>query len=719
MNRLFRELRRREVFRTAGLYIGVCWILIEVASVVLPTFDAPEWVMRAIIIVAIVGLPVCVVLAWVYDLTDRGISVQADPTDTIIPPVGSRKMDFLVIGVLSIALILSVYMNIAGGPQEVVAREPLSVLIADFDNQTGDEVFDGSLERALQIGIEAAPFITSYSRRAALRLVKKLLPEVTALDQEGARLVSVREGIRFVLDGAIELDGDGYKITVRAIDGSNGEEFAVSYVEAPSKAEVLSAVGTISGELRKQLGDDNVQIGDAGAIETFTAASIEAAHSYTVAQDLAVNQGKHEQALVAYAQAVELDPNFGRAYSGWALSLSILGRDEEAAELWEKALSRMETMTAREKWRTLGLYYMVVTGNYEKAIESYTQLVEQYPADDAGRNNLAIAYFSTLNFDGALEQGRMVLDIYPARSILRSNYSLYAMYAGDFATADGEARTTLEQDPTRYVSWLPIAMSALAADDAAAAQYAYGQMTTASQRGESVSTLGLADVAMYIGDFAAAETLLESGIQFDSTVNNQRLMATKRVALAAAQSMLGDADAAIESIELALATGGLARQVPAALELLRLGNNSAAMEIAENLQSKLQPQSRAYGLMIEGLVKLADDENVGAIDALREALDFADLWLVRFHLGQAYLGAGYTAEAMDEFETCNRRRGEATALFLDDLPTWRYMATLPYWLGRSQLELGMRDAGAENLRAFVVLRPNGGEMAEEAEALLH
>ncbi len=146
MSRFFRELRRREVFRTAGLYVGVCWILIEVASVILPTFDAPAWVMRAIIIVTVVGFPVCLVLAWVYDVGDHGIAVQADPTDTIIPPVGSRKMDFLVIGVLSVALILSLYMNVTGGPEEVVEREPLSVLIADFDNRTGDEVFDGSLE---------------------------------------------------------------------------------------------------------------------------------------------------------------------------------------------------------------------------------------------------------------------------------------------------------------------------------------------------------------------------------------------------------------------------------------------------------------------------------------------------------------------------------------------------------------------------------------------
>ena len=92
MNRFIRELRRREVFRTAGLYVGVCWILIEVASVVLPTFDAPEWLMRAIIIVAIVGFPVMLVLAWVYDVTEHGVQLQADPTDTIV--VLETRQDF-------------------------------------------------------------------------------------------------------------------------------------------------------------------------------------------------------------------------------------------------------------------------------------------------------------------------------------------------------------------------------------------------------------------------------------------------------------------------------------------------------------------------------------------------------------------------------------------------------------------------------------------------
>ncbi len=86
LNKFIRELRRREVFRTAGLYVGIGWLLVEVASVVLPAFDAPEWVLRAMIIVMVVGFPVALVLAWIYDFTEHGIVVQGDPTDTVVPP---------------------------------------------------------------------------------------------------------------------------------------------------------------------------------------------------------------------------------------------------------------------------------------------------------------------------------------------------------------------------------------------------------------------------------------------------------------------------------------------------------------------------------------------------------------------------------------------------------------------------------------------------------
>ncbi len=92
----------------------------------------------------------------------------------------------------------------------------------------------------------------------------------------------------------------------------------------------------------------------------------------------------------------------------------------------------MESMTERERFRTQGLYFMVVSQNYRKAIENFEALVENYPADGAGHNNLAVSYFSILDFERAMEEGHRVLEIYPNSVFYRLNAALYSMYAGDF-----------------------------------------------------------------------------------------------------------------------------------------------------------------------------------------------------------------------------------------------------------------------------------------------
>ena len=106
--------------------------------------------------------------------------------------------------------------------------------------------------------------------------------------------------------------------------------------------------------------------------------------------------------------------------------------------------------------------------------------------------------------------------------------------------------------------------------------------------------------------------------------------------------------------------------------------------------------------------------HVDALDKLRSAVELSDSWLVRFQMGRAYFASGSFAEALDEFNICQNRRGEASAIFLDDLPTWRYLATLPYWQGRSQQELGMTSAATESYQAFIDLRPDADPLAADA-----
>ena len=687
MQRLIRELRRREVFRTAGLYVGIAWIAIEGASVLLPAFEAPDWVLRALIIAAIIGFPITIVLAWIYDVTDKGIEVQGDATDTVVVPFGGRKMDFIVIGMLTVALIFSVYMNVTSGPDVVESQEPVSVLIADFVNDTGDQLFDGTLEQALQIGIESAPFVTGYRRDAALKLASSL-SSVTALDESAARLVAVREGIKLVMAGSIVEDNGRYTLYVRALDPKGGEVLTSAEVDAKDKLDVLAAVGELSGDLREELGDDSLDREKLRISETFTAKSLEAAQAYSKAQSLQYN-GKYEESVEFYRQAIEEDEHFGRAFSGLALSLGSLGRDDEADATWKLALQNLGSMTERERLRTLGLYYSRVTRNREKAIESYTALVGKYPADDAAHNGLAIQHFYSLNFDAALEAGGKLLEIYPGSVMGRSNYALYAMYASDFDTAVAEAEKVRELDPDYFKAWLPVAMKALADADTAAALQAYDKMAGLGSRGASTASLGRADVALFEQRYDDAKALLADGIAADEASGSRYYAATKYMALAEAELATGDVAAALQAVSQGLELSSRdAQNIPAALTYIAAGELDRAREIAAALGSQLQPTSRAYGMMIESLVLLEEGEQVLAIDKLTAALNLADLWLVRYYRGRAYLAAGFATEAMDEFSAVTARNGEATAVFLDDLPTYRYMADVSEWLGRAQDGLG-------------------------------
>ena len=688
MQRLIRELRRREVFRTAGLYVGIVWIAIEGASVLLPAFDAPDWILRALIIAAVIGFPITIVLAWIYDVTDKGIEVEGEPTDTVVVAFGGRRMDFIVIGILSVALIFSIYMNVTSGPGEVESREPVSVLIADFVNETGDELFDGTLEQALQIGIESAPFVTGYRRDAALKLATSLGP-VSSLDEAAARLVAVREGVKLVMAGSIVEDNGRYTLYVRAVDPKGGEVFASAEVDAKDKLDVLAAVGELSGDLREALGDNSLDREKLRISETFTAKSLEAAKAYSTAQSLQI-KGRYEESVEFYRQAIAEDEHFGRAYSGLALSLGSLGRDDEADATWKVALQNLGSMTERERLRTLGLYYSRVTRNREKAIESYSALIEKYPADDAAHNGLAIQYFYTLNFDKALEAGGKLLEIYPASVMGRSNYSLYAMYASDFDTAVAEAEKVRELDPDYFKAWLPVAMKALADGDAAAALRAYDQMADIGGRGASTANLGRADVALFQGRHDDAKSILLKGIAADEAAGSRYYAATQYMALAESELAAGNIPAALRAVTQGLELSSRdAQTVPAALTYIAAGEFDRAREISAALGAQLQPTSRAYGMLIDGLLLSGQGEQVLAIDKLTAALNLADLWLVRYYRGRAYLDAGFAAEAMDEFTACQDRKGEATAIFLDDLPTYRYMADLPEWLGRAREGLGL------------------------------
>jgi serine/threonine protein kinase/tetratricopeptide (TPR) repeat protein len=600
-------------------------------------------------------------------------------------------------------------------PPPLAARAAMPILIVDFENRAGDTVFDGALEQPLSIAMEGAPFITAFPRRDAAERVKTLKLG-TALNADSGRLFALSEGIPIILAGTIDRSGSGYRVEVKTFEADKPQPISVAQANAPDKAQVLAAVAKVAESVREALGDTTPP--STQQAETFTAASLEAVRAYTEAQDLSTAQ-KDAEAAEKYREALRYDPEFGRAYSGLGASLLRLGNRKEAEENWNKALQRSDRMTEREKLRTYGGYYIGIARNYDKAIQAYKELVEKYPADSAGYNNLAVTSFSMLDFAKALEYGREAIKIYPRTFKFRSNYALYAMYAGDFKTGSETAELLIKEDPKVDVPYLPVAMEAIASGDLARARTIYQQVTQAGPPGVSLSAIGLADIAMYQGRYDEALSILPPAAQRDKDEKNIVGATAKLMALAEAHAARGnDAGSRTAIAEARALSTEDSVLVPAARLAIAAGQLADARKIAAELEQSRPAQSRAYGRMIEAEIAMASRQYQDAIDKLNAAQKLADLWLVRFDLGRAYFERGDFPEAVSEFEKCQTRRGEATSVFLEDLPTFHYYASLPYWLGRAR-ESSKLDARPQ-YEEFLRIRKDaaGDPMVKEVQARL-
>ncbi|MEL7185752.1 MAG: tetratricopeptide repeat protein [Pseudomonadota bacterium] len=685
MKRFIKELRRREVFRTAGLYVGICWILIEVGSVLLPTFDAPEWVFRGAIVVAICGFPVMLVMAWFFDVSEQGISFQGDPTDTVVEQLGAHKSDFVVIGVLVVALIVSLSLNVRNEAPVEVKLEPIPVLVSAFQNTTAEPLFDIVLEEALAVGLEVAP-------------------NITVVDKSGA----LQAGAKLKLAGSLQPSGNGYRITLEGVDISVGEVAFTIDEKADSRDAVLQAIGELAAKARKKLGG-SAPIEETQT-ESFMAASLEAASAYAAGRQFE-RAGELDEAAKSYEQATVADPNLGRAFASLALVERTLGRTDAAAAHWATALTLMDTMTERERLRALG--------RYDNAVATWTEFVEKYPSDIGARDSYAWAAFQQSDFATAVAETREVLETLPKSHLHRAKLALYAMYNSDWQTAADESAKVIAANPEYGVAYLPVAMAALAEGRVDAAREAYRQMaaTSETEHGASVAELGLADIDLYFGEVDEAQERLRAGIDADIESGNDRMAALKYIALAESYADQQNSSAATRAATNAMQLAdSVAVQVPAAMIYAEAGDITSAGAIADALLAQPNEHSRAFGQMLMGLILQSEGTRTAEALAMRDAIGTADLWLIRYQAGKAYLRAGHYLEALDELTTLKERRGEAASAFLDNMPTYRFMAEVPYWTGRVQEELNLRSAARASYEQYVALRSQGGALAQDASA---
>jgi serine/threonine protein kinase/tetratricopeptide (TPR) repeat protein len=631
-------------------------------------------------------------------------------------PLFPRRAIAIGGAVLGIALAVFVIDRLLRKPAPPIASaaaRTVSVLIADTANSTGDPIFDGVLEKLLTITLSGSPNISVYDSKQARQEALQLKPSADGhIDTELAQLISRRQGIDTFIGLSIDKTAVGYLVKASAWDSAKARRVGEVDQTIKEKADILRIADVLSAKLQADLGAIPPDSKEALVKETFTTSSLEAMHAYARAQELD-DLGRPDEAIQALQQALDYDPDFGRAYA--ILAVVYLNRQQydEARGYIQEALKRIDQMTDREKYRTRGINAFI-SRNFKKVVEEYSALLAEYPGDYVAHANLALAYFYTRNMAKALEEERLDIAHNPRSATSHFNMSWYALAAGDFAVAEEEARAVWDLEPDHEDAHITFALSQLVRGRVEQAAEAYRKLGTMGSYGVSAAANGLADLAVYEGRLKDAAAVLEAGIASDLQEKWSYDAAAKSMMLARVRFEQGDAAQAVQLAKRALGISKNNEVLFCAANLfVETGDLERAGELAEELSRKIESEPQVYGKLIEGQVALAKGDKSGAIRILHEGQDLIDTWIGRFILGSAYLAAEAYPEAHSEFELCLKRRGEAVSVFLNDLPSYRYFPPVHYYLGRALQGLGSA-AAADSYRTFLKIK----DKADPGEALV-
>ncbi len=287
-----------------------------------------------------------------------------------------------------------------------------TVVLTDFANSTGDAVFDDTLKTALNVSLRQSPFLNLLSESQVAKTLQHMtLPAGTKLTPEISREVCLRAGSKAYIAGSIGSLGSEYVLGLKAINCQNGDTLAQEQISAPRREKVLEALGTAATRLRGGLGESlaTVQKFDV-PLEEATTSSLEALKAYSLGLK-ASNEKGAAPALLYDQRAIALDPSFAMAYLAVGVDYTGEAETGRAAEYFKKAFELRHNTSERERLRIEAEYYSGVTGELDKAAQTYREEIENYPRRGGAYNNLGNMYAALGQYQKAeemLHQSRLV-----------------------------------------------------------------------------------------------------------------------------------------------------------------------------------------------------------------------------------------------------------------------------------------------------------------------
>jgi len=331
MTSLIAELRRRNVLRVAATYAVIAWIIIEAGSVLLPTFGASESAFQIYVVVVVAGFLVSLVMAWVFEVTPEGVKLEknVDRSESITPRTG-RRLDFIFIALLVIALGISVTLNVTGmrdAPDvSLAADDRLSIAVLPFTSRSTDpenQLFADGIHDDL---------LTRLANVGALKVISRTSMMEYRDTTKNLRQIGEELGVGTVLEGAVQRVGDNVRINAQLIDATTDEHiWAKSYDRQLSAANLFAIQSEISAEITRALQatfTDEEQL----RLANIPTDSLTAYNLYTQGRDNLYKRRLETllQAREQFEAAIALDPDYADAHAGLADSALLLLNNHQA-----------------------------------------------------------------------------------------------------------------------------------------------------------------------------------------------------------------------------------------------------------------------------------------------------------------------------------------------------------------------------------------------------
>ncbi|MEJ2320133.1 MAG: tetratricopeptide repeat protein [Gemmatimonadales bacterium] len=713
---LIHEMHRRSLWQVLVIYLGASWLVLQAVDTLAGALSLPEWAPPLALFLLIVGFPIVLATAFVQegmggqgaakppDAAGKEATAAAEESTSEAPaeharvaePAASvttsqdRAVDIAthhklltwrnaligalaalaLLGALTIGYMVMRTMGI-GPAATLVARgvleERATIILAEFDSRTGDSLLAGAATEAFRIDLsqsDAVRVAEPSSIADALRRMERSPHEV--LDYDLASEIAQREGFAAIVDGDINSAGGTYLLATRLTAADTGEELAAFRETAKDSSQIVPALDRLSKKLRERIGDSYKSLRSDEPLEGVTTGNLEALRKYSQAVRALEVGGNPQRAITLLEEAVRLDPEFAMAWRKLGVQLGNQGDSRKRqVEALSMAFEHRDRLTERERYLTMGSYYTTVTGETDKAISAYQNILDTNPDDTWALNNLGILYSRLRDFERSLQLYNRATAADSGTSFHQQNTISALIALGRLDEAERERQVFASRFPTNPTNYFLEANLAAVRRDfgeseavyrravegsrgiptlQAGAEFGlYGILTTQGRLAEAGEHLERATALQEGRGVPAARLNAEIGEAFvDLTVRRDTATARSRVAAA----LQADPLSSISPLERPYF------QLAGAYALA--GEPARARELWDEYQQAVPPELRGDDEVqrhaVPGLIAYAEGRYDEAVDEFRRADVGECLTCVLYALGQAFERAGQPDSALATYE---------------------------------------------------------------------